>query len=49
MADKTWIYVVGGLAIAGGLIYYFTKGKPQPLIPPGGVSADITNLTISVS
>ena len=51
MADKKIWLIVGGLAIAGGLIYYFvTKEKePQPPIPPppGEVSAQINSFTIS--
>ncbi len=47
MADKTWIiYGILGLAVAGGLIYYFvTKEEPAP--PPGDVSAQINSFTIS--
>jgi len=49
MADKKIWLIVGGLAIAGGLIYYFvTKEEPQPIPPtPGEVSAQINSFTIS--
>ena len=48
MANKTGIYILGGLAVAGIIAYFLFKPNGPPTPPPTEVTARIDNFAIGV-